>query len=194
MKTKIVVCFILIFNALGGFAQIQIWLYDGTLIKTTGYRIDTNVIWYLNKSQKAKALSSHEVFAIIDKTDTMYFAVLDTSTKINQADYLDYLKGLHDGFSHDTKIIFATNFLLGASSAMILPLYGFSGGYIIVPNLISTFGFGASKVKKLPAQENNLYLQGYKLSAKKKKVISSVAGSVAGLAFGTAVLYLIKNK
>ncbi len=175
-------------------AQIEIWLYDGGLINTRGYKLQDEAVYYLNKKGKTKVLNKLDVYAIIDAQDTVYVNKLDTPFAAAKSQYLSYLKGLHDGYKYNNWKIVGANFLLGTSSAIGLPLLGFSGGYVIVPNLAGTFAFGAVKPKALPgyvSEQDTMYRKGFEISARKKKVINSIEGGLTGLAVGSVILYFV---
>ncbi len=179
---------------LSSYAQINIWLNDGVVVNTDGYRIDSaqKIIFYRNKKGKTKYFDYQEVFAITDRNDTL---IITPAENLSSDEAFSFLRGVHDGFSYKNHKLLAANFLLGTASGFLMPQIGLSGVMSVIPNLISTTVSSITnlKDKNLP-QGDSLYRKGYNLSAKKKKLILAIEGSMAGLITGNLIGYLIKNQ
>ncbi len=174
-------------------AQNEIWLNDGTLINTQQYKVDETSVIYKNKKGKAKILDKQSIFAIVNaKNDTIYFLTHDSLTaQMSERELFDFIKGVHDGYSYNNGGILASSTTIGFMSGLFMPLFGFSPLEVPVPNTVLVFASGLSKDKINLENKSEYYVKGYNVSAKKKKVINAVEGSVAGLTLGTIAAYLI---
>jgi hypothetical protein len=191
MRNICLIFLVLSFSFRISFSQINIWLYDGRLITTTGVRHDSNYVYYLNNHNKIKYLFKEDVFAIIDGKDTDFFY---NNPTLPPQKYFHYIKGLHDGYKYFNPWICTENFLVGTASSVLLPKLGLSGVFVAVPSLISVGVTSFSKIKKLPSTQDSLYIDGYINTARKEKLISSLTSSVAGIATGSLIVLLIKNQ
>ncbi len=179
---------------LPAYSQISIWLNDGMIISTKGYKIDTanKIIYYLNKKEKTKYLDFQEVFAITDKNDTL---IITPAENLTTEQAFSFLNGIHDGFSYKNPKILIGNFLIGTASGFIMPQVGLSGVLSVLPNLFSSTAFGITNLKdKNIPQGDSLYRKGYNISAKKKKLILAIEGGMSGLVVGNLIGYLTKNQ
>ena len=192
--TRLLLLITLVFAFSGGQAQIQIWLNDGAIINTSNYRIDTasNAVFYLNKKNKTKFLDHSAVFAIIDGQDTI---ILNKPAGLTTTQAFAFLKGVNDGYHYKNPYIFVSNLTLGLASGITLPMIGMAGVYSVIPSLASTITFGSTNVKdkNIPGQDS-LYRQGYRLSARKKRLIIAGEGSIIGLTAGSIIGYIIQNQ
>jgi len=143
----------------------------------------------------SKRVSRDLVFAILKKdsteiviynADTLgFFADGDAELEYGVTEMRLYIKGRQDGRKHRTAFDATMGAGVGTLSAFLGAFYGPIGPatYIIVMTVANT------KMKKMAVKDPELlihpaYRDGYDRSAKHKKTLDFIKGSVAGLGFG----------
>ncbi len=197
MKT-IILFFLTFFVSLSFLsAQSEIWLDDGTVFKISDYQIDsTGIVEIKTDKNKKRYLDTADVFAIIDNEDTTFL--------YNNPDYplkraKMFVKGEIDGKKYKNYYVYAGGFLTGAAIPYTLSLVNISSFFSPVFSVIYVFAFSPvntnSKFCDIPEnlKNNEDYINGYKVSASKKKITNTAIFSVVGLATGFAIVYFIGN-
>lgn len=196
---KTIILFLLTFFISFSFlsAQSEIWLDDGTVFKITDYEIDTTGIVEIKTiKNKKRYLDTVDVFAIIDNEDTT-FLYNNPDYPLNRAKM--FVKGEIDGKKYKNYYVYAGGFLTGASIPFALSLINISSFFSPVISVIYVFAFSPvntnSKFCDIPEnlKNNEDYINGYKVSASKKKITNTAIFSVVGLATGFAIVYFIGN-
>ena len=195
---KIVVfisAFLLIANNF--FAQNYVWLTDGKKVEVSTGEIDQDGYISYMKKDKVKYIDTADIFAIIKNSDTTFL--------YNNLDYpLEnakmFMQGQVDGRKYKNNYVYAGAFLMGAVSPTLL---SYTPIYVALAPVISVGYIAAfsaenpnSKFCKISddLKQNEDYVKGYKLSATKRKIGYMSLYSVAGLATGYALLFLIAPK
>ena len=200
MNTKNLLFIMLIFVSSFSFSQEKMLLNSGKEIEVKGVQIEDSakVILYKNKHDKVKYVEMSEVFSWTreDGVVVIFYKPQCKDVCFKTEQMHNYLQGIADG-KHGEKgyISFGIGFAMGGASGFLIPpVYA-----LIVPALTAT-GIGIVKPKeeklKIPKKyEGNMhYMEGFKKSVRKKRVIRSIFGGLSGVIVGAVtVLILAEN-
>jgi len=198
MKLKSILLTLLVFCFVSSMAQQSILLVSGKRIYVQDTKIDNSgLVLYKTFKGKIKAYEVDEVFSMIrkDSVEVIFYKpeCEDVCFKVNQM--RDYLHGLADGREVKMWGPMTGNFVLSAAAGASPASPTFS---VIVPVLFSGgVGLVNPKIENLDIplkyQENDHYIEGYRSSVKKKRIITSIIGGGAGLVVGIAARALLFN-
>lgn len=193
---KIVFISILLMFAISGYSQNTVWLIDGTVLKTNKCKIGKEgYLECFTEKGKQRYTDTAEVFAFIVDKDTT-FIYDNPDYPIEKAKM--FMRGQIDGKEYNNYYVYAGGFALG----VVTP---FAMTYTPVPTFLASLvsvgyvaGFSSvnpnGKFCDIPEEyvNNEDYIAGYKLSATRKKIRNTSIFSVAGLAVGYAILFIVK--
>ncbi len=160
------------------FLPVAIWFLDGTVVrKPSFFDIDSmaRCIYYSKNNGRAKIAYFEEVFAITMPDDTLYF-YYDKDWNLSKKDVFMILKGIDDGFRTRHYRNFIISFLLTYTSNVVL-----GGTNTVVRNIPSVLNFTAVAAKPVKPEGKSYYRLGYEVGLKRRKVLETTAGIVAGL-------------
>lgn len=178
------------------FSQSTVWLIDGTVLTTNKCKFgDKGYIECFTDKGKIRYTDTADVFALIKGTDTT-FIYENSDYPIEKAKF--FMQGQIDGKEYNNYYTYAGGFVAGAIAPFLLtytPVPSFlspmvSVGYIASFSHVNT----ESKFCDIPEKyaENEDYIKGYQFSATRKKIRNTAIYSVAGLAVGYAILFIVQ--
>lgn len=195
---KVIYTIVILFAFISANSQNKVWLTDGTVLTTNNCKVDDkgNIKCY-NEKGKLRYTDTADVFAIIVReTDTTFFYD-NPNYPLNRA--TDFMKGQIDGKNYNNYYVYSGGFLVGIGAPFLMT--SLSVFDFLSPVVSIGYIAGFSKVNPnfkfcdIPEEfkDNQDYIDGYKLSATKKKIRNTAAFSTAGLVVGYTVLYFINR-
>ncbi len=178
--------------------QNKVWLNDGSVLNTKAcqFNTDKKYIGCENSRGKRRYIDTSDVFAlIINDADTAFFY---SDEELSLENAVDFMKGQIDGRKYNNYYVYAGGFLTGVSAPIIMTKANFYSFLAPLVSAVYVSSFSCvntkSKFTNIPEEyrSNDNYLRGYKMSAKRKKVKNTAIFSVAGLAVGYALTFVIK--
>ncbi len=186
-------------------AKDTLWYLNGDyeLISDYAFVEDGRVLNYVNRKGKHKDIETFFLF-IINKTDGTK-KVLYKPTMEEEGDTLtveEMRAFVIGGFFGNTKykapLATVEGFIVGAASPFLVASVGLNPFYsIIIPAANSTLiGITSPSDKKIREKypelsKNEMFVEGYKQSAKRKRTKNSIVGGLIGMAAGIAAVFII---
>ena len=181
------------------YSQKTLLLNSGKRIQIQDIQIidSTGIVFYKTIKGKTKWYRVEDVFSWT-REDSVEVIIYNPACKdacFRVEEMRDYIHGLADGKeNYKSAVPFATGFIVGAGSGFILPPI-----LSPLPPAGTSILFGAIKPRiknfKIPTQyqNNKFYLEGFKNSVRRKRVIGSILGGAAGIVVGIVTGYLLKK-
>lgn len=178
-------------------AQKTLLLNSGKRIKVQDIQIidSTGIVFYKTMKGKTKWYRIEDVFSWT-REDSVEVIIYDPACKdacFRVEEMRDYIHGLADGKENYKSIIpAATGFLVGAGAGFFLPPI-----LAPLPPVGTAIGFGAVKPNpknfKIPTRytNNKFYIEGFRNSVRKKRVLGVVIGGTAGIIVGILTTSLL---
>jgi hypothetical protein len=181
-------------------SQNMIWLINGKKLFTNDYRIDQNEknIWYKNQKGKIKMLETEDIFSLTDSAgnEKVYYTPQSDELGYTVEQMRFFIQGEFDGhLNYQNSRHFTSGMIIGAGSAVCLPLMGISA--VLTPILPASYAtiIGLKKVNpsslKIPDQylQNEFYTDGYKIAASEKRLKKTLLGAGIGWGVGFALIF-----
>ncbi|MBI4648980.1 MAG: hypothetical protein HY738_20915 [Bacteroidia bacterium] len=173
-------------------AQDNILFLNGRTLTVPCYKIDTekNVLVFMNKRQKMKALDCEYIFSITDFQGNEKILYKPDSLAIHflsLKEMKSFISGEQKAFkSYKAPLATGTGFLIGASSPFVLNiLYSFLPP-AITPSVYELIPVSEKlAIRKCPENRNDkYYILGYREAATSKRVTFVLIGTGVGFAAG----------
>jgi hypothetical protein len=186
-------------------AQNTVWLLNGKKIIINDYNInkyeDTHNLVYFNTRGKEKQIGVDDIFSVTDNTgEERIFYKKDSliGSFFTTTQMKDYVRGEFEAHkNYKAPLSTALGFIAGGVS-VIIPLEKMFYAPLIPAAATTIIGCTKPAGKKIKNKypnyaNNNYYILGYKESAKNKRIKNALKGSVAGMAAGIIVAFIIGN-
>ncbi|MBE9468125.1 MAG: hypothetical protein IMY72_07375 [Bacteroidetes bacterium] len=186
-------------------AQNTVWMLNGKKTIINDYNInkyeDTHNLIYQNSRGKDKQIGVDEIFSVTDNTgEEKIFYKKDSliGRFFTTKQMKDYVRGEFEAHkNYKAPLSTALGFIAGGAS-VIIPLEKMFYAPLIPAVATTIIGCTKPAEKKIKNkypnyENNNYYILGYKESAKKKRINNALKGSVAGMAAGIIVAFIIGN-